>query len=188
MLISPSGLQPRPAGGHGIPVAWHFDPVTLREVVDDREGALRELTRAEGGDRVWLLRLLGRVDEARSLGEELLAAAADPFRPLLLLADVLCAQQDYDGARSLQERALLLCPENRRREATVRQHIGKRLFDQGSYEAAAQAFAAALALREADGDLDLIASSTLALSRARTVAGGQVRAAGPDATQPNFNS
>lgn len=149
---------------------WHFDPFTLREVVDDREAAMRQLSRAQGGDKVWLLRVLGRLDEARKVGEELLEAASDPYRPLLLLADVLRAQLDYDGARSLQERALLVCDGNRRREATARQHIGKRLFDEGRYAAAVEAFEAALALREADGDAELIASSTLALSRARELA------------------
>src|SRR5918997_5421138 len=131
---------------------WHFDPVTLREAVDDRAAALHQLSRAEGGDRVWLLRLLGRLDEARQLGEQLLEVAADPYRPLLLLADVLCAQQDFDRARSLQEQALLLCQGDQRREATARQHAGKRLFDQGSYTAAAEAFATALTFRREDGD------------------------------------
>lgn len=41
---------------------WHIDPDTLREVVDDRGQLEDDLSTATPADRVWLLRLLERVE------------------------------------------------------------------------------------------------------------------------------
>ncbi|MBO0841420.1 MAG: hypothetical protein J2O49_11435 [Sciscionella sp.] len=51
---------------------WHVDPLTLREVVDDRAELERRLVDAAPADRVWLLRVLGRLDDALTLGQRLL--------------------------------------------------------------------------------------------------------------------
>ena len=146
--------------------AWHIDPETLRDHSDDPEALAVEVETADRADRVWMLRRLGLLDEARTEGIALLGMANDRFRPLLLLADVYRWLDCYDIAAQLQREALTLSAGTRR-EAVARQHIGKRLFDEGRYSEAASEFELALSLRkEAEASADLIESSRLARSRA----------------------
>ncbi|MBC7292295.1 MAG: tetratricopeptide repeat protein [Actinotalea sp.] len=151
---------------------WHIDPTTLREVVTDEALLRAQLTEAPAADRVWLLRLLGDLAASAREGEQVLDAAADRFRPLLLLAHTLQWQGRWRDAGRLQKEALLLA-DTPGREATARQHIGKRLVDEGRYAEAAEQFAVALRLRQAAGaGEDLVASSRMALVRAQALAAG----------------
>lgn len=151
--------------------AWHLDSSSLREVVDD--GAALEERLAAAGDleRIWLLRLLGRLDEARAAGETVLdeaPQAPERWRALPLLADVCAYQEDHVEAERLQVESLTLASAlGPLQEATVDQYIGKRLFDQALYEQAAQCFVTALRLRRDNGAAaELIESSRMALKRA----------------------
>lgn len=115
---------------------WHTDANTLLDVVLDRsamEARLRDCTPLE---RVWVLSLLGRDDEAITEGRAVLATSEDPFRPLLVLAHAYQRTYRWREAARLHERALRLA-HTRTREALVRHQIGRRLFDEGLYADAA---------------------------------------------------
>ena len=64
---------------------WFVDPVTLQDVVVDRDALESRLDGCSGLDRVWVLSLLGRGEEAVSEAKILLASSADPFGALLVL-------------------------------------------------------------------------------------------------------
>lgn len=148
--------------------AWHIDPITLRDVIDDRAAFEEALVGADVVDRIWLLRILGSLDEAVEAGKQALHDAPDQrFRVLMLLAHAHQWRGELDQAKRLQDQASTLANTDHRR-ATVYQHVGKRLFDEGQYEKAASEFARALALRERDGaSPDLCESSRMALDRTR---------------------
>ncbi len=141
-------------------------------MVTDRaliEGQLRTATSA---DRVWLLRLLGHLEQSASEGEALLAASAavprhERIRPLLLVAHTRSWQRAWGRAAELHAEALTLAVDTSR-EAVVRQHWGKCLFEQERYAEAAEQFRTALRLRQAAGEAaDLVESSAIALRRTR---------------------
>lgn len=93
------------------------------------------------------------------------------WRALLLVADVHRWRGDFRAARSLQE---IASGEARTdtQLATIRQHIGKRLFDEAAYAETAEQFTLALELRRSVGtDPSLIESTTMALRRARELLG-----------------
>lgn len=118
---------------------WHTDAATLLDVVLDRtamEARLRDCTPLE---RVWVLSLLGRGDEAITEGHALLATSEDHFRPLLVLAHAYQRTYRWKEAARLHEQALRLA-HTRTREALVRHQIGRRLFDEGLYRDAAAEF------------------------------------------------
>lgn len=147
---------------------WRIDPVTLREVVDDPAALEELLDSGAPGDRVWALRVLGRLDDARREGEALIASDGG-FRALLLFADVLSVKGEFTAASALQERATALA-DTPARQALALQHTGKRLFDEKRYAEAAERFRSALALRERHGAAaEAIASSRFALARAESL-------------------
>jgi molybdopterin-guanine dinucleotide biosynthesis protein A len=146
---------------------WQLDPDTLNPVVLDRARLLAELQTADPADRVLLLGLLGRTDQALAEADRLLAdPATDPWRVLLLVADLHRWRDEPDQAESYQQRAWRHAL-SRDRQATTLQHIGKRWFDGGHRHRAAMHFELALTMRRGFADPASIASSEQALAAVR---------------------
>jgi cytochrome c-type biogenesis protein CcmH/NrfG len=137
----------------------------------------------DAGDRARLLgllgtysRTLGDLEGARAALEEavVLCGERGDARGLLAnrirLAHVYQWQRQFARADAIFDQVIKECeerPEASRYLAVACQHAGKSKFDQGRYAEAAALFARALALRQASGAPDLIASSRLALDTAR---------------------
>lgn len=142
-----------------------YDAVTLREEVDltaaterlDAIGSLRSLSALN--EKVSLLRLVGRLDEAweianeawrlsRFTGEREHAVASRIRR-----AQVLHYQGKLDEAATELNHCILDAETHEwtNAAAEARQNRGKVLFDQGRLEAALTDFTAAVLLREKDG-------------------------------------
>jgi tetratricopeptide (TPR) repeat protein len=150
---------------------WHIDPLTLREVVDNEEGMRELLGSVNELDAVWILRVLGELPEALRRARAALVSNPDTSRAAVLLADILVAGGQFGEAEKLHAKALDI-ERGTRREATVRQHSGKRLFDQSRYAEAQEQFQIALDLRRAENAAEsLIRSSELALARVRELQG-----------------
>jgi tetratricopeptide (TPR) repeat protein len=145
---------------------WRTDPATLRDVVldpgpmEDRLGGCPPL------ERVWLLSLLGRNQEALDEGRTLLAEWRDRFKPLLVLAQVYQRQYQWHEAARLQEEALRLAA-TRTREAMARHQIGRRLFHEARYRDAAAEFEWACDLYRVSGRHHMAEVSWQAMQRAR---------------------
>lgn len=163
-MAATSSLETGPSGN------WHTDPVTLRDVALDRDALEARLTHCPALERVWILSLLDRTREAIKEGRELLDAATDRLRPLLVLAQAYQRQYSWHEAARLQEEALCLA-RTRAREAVVRHQIGRRLFDEARYRDAAAEFEWARDLFRTTGHRDqVIDTSQQALTRARELA------------------
>lgn len=148
---------------------WRVDPSTLREVVIDRPAMLARVVEAPPTEQVWMLTVLGQLDEASRAGETILREAQNRYRPLLLLAYVRIHQFDWTGAAALHEEALQLA-RTPIREAGVRDQIGRRLFEQALYRDAANEFQWAADLRGVYGGSEAAVSrSLLARDRARAL-------------------
>lgn len=65
---------------------WFVDPATLRDMVVDKDAMEARLEDCTDLERVWVLSLLGRGEEAVNEAQQLLATSTDPFRALLVLA------------------------------------------------------------------------------------------------------
>ncbi|MEW1808872.1 hypothetical protein [Pseudarthrobacter sp. NPDC080039] len=128
-----------PAPVDGPRDVWWTDPVTMRDVVLDRAAAEARLTQCPALERVWILCLLDRTQEAIAEAQELLNVSADRLPPLLVLAQAYQRQYCWHDAARLQEEALCLA-RTRVREALVRRQIGRRLFDEARYREAAAEF------------------------------------------------
>lgn len=142
-----------------------YDPETLRELVDLRECALRlaeiETQRSLPAllERVWLLKVLGRLDESLVLADEAVRQARmagtrkDVLRARVLHATVL----QYRGAFAAAEQELATCAAEAEGQrwagiaAFAHQHHGKNAFDAGDYEQARESFKRALFLRREAG-------------------------------------
>ena len=140
----------------------------MRDVVLDRETAETKLEDCTPLERVWILALLDRFDEAQREGLALLAESKDRFTPLLVLAQVYQRSYRWHEAARLQEEALQLA-RTREREALVRHHIGRRLFDEARYRDAATEFEWASDLYRAAGCKELSGISRQAMERAHQV-------------------
>lgn len=147
---------------------WRVDPVTMRDVVVNRKALEDELEDCSLLERVWILALLDRVDEALAEGRILLAESTDRFRPLLVVAQIYQRTYQWYEAAGLQEEALRLA-RTRPREALTRHHIGRRLFDEARYRDAAAEFEWASDLYRAAGQDQLSEFSRQAMERARQV-------------------
>lgn len=146
---------------------WRFDPVSLRDVAVDSQALTDRLPGAPALERVWILRMLCRLEEAAREGEELLASASNRFRPLLVLAEVYQWQYRWHDAALLHEEALRRA-QTPSREATVREQIGRRLFDEGRYWSAAAEFEWARDLYRSGGAVEArVRMCEQALLRAR---------------------
>lgn len=163
--------------------AWVVDPMTLRDVVLDEEGMQARLGDCPALERVWILSLLGRTQEAIAEGQLLLAQSSERFRPLLVLAQVYQRQYQWHKAAQLQEEALCLA-RSLTREALVRHQIGRRLFDEARYKDAAAEFEWAHDLYRTAGRHRLADISRQAMKRAREVANTSWHGTGdPDAVR-----
>jgi len=119
---------------------WRTDPATFRDVVINRD-ALKAALAGECPpvERIRYLALLGRDTEALDEGFKLLPDSPDRRELLLILAQVKQRQYRWHDAAVLHEKALrtVRTPEE---EAYVRHHIGRRLFDEARFRAAADEF------------------------------------------------
>jgi tetratricopeptide (TPR) repeat protein len=149
---------------------WRTDPATLRDVVLDRTAVEDRLADCPNLERVWLLSLLGRDDEALNEGRKLLVDSPDPFKPLLVLAQVYQRQYRRHQAARLHEEALRLA-STRTREAMARHQIGRRLFDEARYGDAAAEFEWASDLYRVSGRHHMAKASWRAMQRARELHG-----------------
>ncbi|GAC1607405.1 MAG: hypothetical protein NVS3B6_21340 [Pseudarthrobacter sp.] len=149
---------------------WITDRGTLRDVVLDRQGLTERLQACPALERVWLLSLLGRWDEAAEEGEALLAGASHRLHPLLVLAYAYRGQYRWHEAAVLQEEALRLAGTPAR-EAAVRYQIGRRLFEEARYRDAAAEFEWSRDLYRTGGcPQSLIQAAEHAMTRARELA------------------
>lgn len=159
-------------GGPG----WVLDGVTLLPRIVD----LTEFRRGTRDDP------LGDVLEALWSGQArqalaLLDRADETLRVRALRADCRRELGDLDGARADYAALVAECAGTPW-EAVMRQHLGKVLFASHRYAEAAEEFARALALREADGAAEpLVASSRHALEAARRAQRARLRPAAPTA-------
>jgi tetratricopeptide (TPR) repeat protein len=149
---------------------WRTDPVTLRDVPLDRAAVESRLAGCPAPERVWILSLLGRDEEAVAEGRVLLADSPDRFRPLLVLAHAYQRQYRWHKAAKLQEQALRLS-DTPAREALVRHQIGRLFFDEARYRDAAAEFEWAGDLYRTSGRDQLAKVSRQAMKRAREIDG-----------------
>lgn len=148
---------------------WVTDLKTLEPVLTDRRMVEHTLANATPVDRLFLLPLLGQVDQAIAESEHLLQdpeVRADPWLVLLLTADLQRMRADFTGMRRLQL-ATWKAARSRSRQATTLQHFGRHWFANGEHDAAASCFELALTMRRGFGDAEQVASSESALSRVR---------------------
>ncbi|WP_309127586.1 hypothetical protein [Microbacterium sp.] len=158
-----------------------YDPDTLREVVDQRECAerLSEIEQQRSLpvllERVWLLKVLDRLDEALELAEETVRQARmagtrkDLLRARVLHATVLQRR----GARAAAAQELATCASEAEGQgwagiaAFAHQHHGKNAYEGGDYEQARESFKRSLFLRrEAGAGDDDLEVSLLAIEAA----------------------
>jgi tetratricopeptide (TPR) repeat protein len=127
------------------------------------------------GERVGLLRMLGRLDEAAREGEAALALARQEgtarqrVTALLRLAHVRQWRREWESADELFAEALRQAQElaDPLMVAFAHQHSGRNHVDQGRHAEAVESFRAALALREAhDAPTDQLESTRGALRAA----------------------
>lgn len=149
---------------------WRTDPDTLRDVLLDPAAVEARLQECPALERVWILSLLGRDQEAITFGHRLLSESQDRFRPLLVLAQAYLRQYRWHQASQLQEEALRLA-HTRPREALVRHQIGRRLFDEARYRDAAAEFQWAADLYKTTGRHRLAEASRKAMKRATELEG-----------------
>lgn len=145
-----------------------YDRENLRELVDADECAAR-LDEIEGQrslpallERVWLLKVLGNLDEALTLAETAVRQARmagtrkDLLRARVLHATVL----QFRGAHAAAEQELAACAEEAEGQgwitvaAFAHQHHGKNAYDVGDYDAARESFKRSLFLRREAGAED----------------------------------
>lgn len=154
---------------------WMTDPATLRDIVPDRVSLAGRLETCPELERVWILSVLGRHEEAIKEGESLLAGATNRLHPLLVLAYAYRGQYRWHDAARLQEEALRLAG-TRVREATVRYQIGRRLFEEARYRDSATEFEWARDLcRTAGRPQSLMQAAERAMIRARELAARSLR-------------
>jgi tetratricopeptide (TPR) repeat protein len=145
-----------------------YDRDTLRELVDLDECADR-LAEIENQrslpallERVWLLKVLGRLDDALALADETVRQARmagtrkDVLRARVLHATVL----QYRGAHAAAEQELATCADEAEGQrwlsiaAFAHQHHGKNAYEAGDYETARESFKRSLFLRREAGAQD----------------------------------
>ncbi|WP_375386546.1 hypothetical protein [uncultured Microbacterium sp.] len=152
-----------------------YDPETLRELVDAREckarldeiGEQRSLPALL--ERVWLLKVLGRLEDALVISEQSVRVARMAgTRKDLLRARILHASVEQQrGAYAVAEQELTTCAAEAEGKgwsgiaAFALQHRGKVFYDAGDYDAARSDFTQALFLRQGSGAPDGQLESTL---------------------------
>jgi hypothetical protein len=161
---------------------WAFDPDTLREAVDDREGLeeVRDLLTAklnqyaDNPTRARLLslravvsRILGDLQKAFADGKLGLAhaEATGELRRIAIAQARLAHVLQWRGEFEEADRLFALANSTElpdRLRATMHQHAGKSAYEQGRYMEACNHFEKALELRKAE-DPEMIAHTELAL-------------------------
>ena len=145
-----------------------YDQETLRELVDLDECATR-LAEIESQrslpallERVWLLKVLGRLDEALVLADETVRQARmagtrkDVLRARVLHATIL----QYRGAYAAAEQELTACVAEAEGQGWVsiaafaHQHHGKNAYEAGDFDTARDSFKRSLFLRREAGAED----------------------------------
>lgn len=145
-----------------------YDQETLRELVDLDECATR-LAEIESQrslpallERVWLLKVLGRLDEALVLADETVRQARmagtrkDVLRARVLHATIL----QYRGAYAAAEQELTTCATEAEGQGWVsiaafaHQHHGKNAYEAGDFDTARDSFKRSLFLRREAGAED----------------------------------
>ncbi|GAA2002081.1 hypothetical protein [Microbacterium ulmi] len=152
-----------------------YDPDTLREQVDPRAckerldeiGEQRSLPALL--ERVWLLKVLGRLEDALVLSEQSVRVARMAgTRKDLLRARILHASvQAFRGAFAAAEQELTMCADEAEGQgwsaiaAFAYQHRGKARYDAEEFDDARRDFKRALFLRQETGAPDDQLESTL---------------------------
>ncbi|WP_439593651.1 hypothetical protein [Microbacterium sp.] len=152
-----------------------YDPETLREIVDAHEcrdrldeiGEQRSLPALL--ERVWLLKVLGRLEDALVLSEQSVRVARMAgTRKDLLRARILHATVEQSrGAYAAADHELTTCAEEAEGQgwsaiaAFAVQHRGKVHYDAGDFALAREDFKRALFLRQEAGTPDDQLESTL---------------------------
>lgn len=165
-----------------------YDPVTLRERIDEAElnSRLDEIgdgrSRSMLGEKVGLLRLSGRLDEAWDVANEAVRQARfGGDREELVLARMRRAQvQQFLGKLDAALAELNDCVAEASAhdwpgtEAFGLQHRGKVRFEQGELDAALRDFRDALTIRvRIKSSPDQIDSSMIAIAVAESLLGGR---------------
>jgi tetratricopeptide (TPR) repeat protein len=145
-----------------------YDQESLRERVDLDECAARLAEIEEQRslpallERVWLLKVLGRLDDALALADEAVRQARmagtrkDVLRARVLHATIL----QYRGAHAAAEQELATCAAEAEGQrwlsiaAFAYQHHGKNAYDAEEYETARESFKQSLFLRRESGAED----------------------------------
>jgi tetratricopeptide (TPR) repeat protein len=145
-----------------------YDRESLREQVDLDECAARLAEIEEQRslpallERVWLLKVLGRLDDALALADEAVRQARmagtrkDVLRTRVLHATIL----QYRGAYAAAEQELATCAAEAEGQrwlsiaAFAYQHHGKNAYDAEDYETARESFKQSLFLRRESGAED----------------------------------
>jgi tetratricopeptide (TPR) repeat protein len=161
---------------------WVFDPETLREVVEDKEG-LREIREmlsakmdhlADNASRARLLslraivsRILGDLTKALADGKLALAhaEATGELRRIAIAQARLAHVHQWRGEYDEADRLFALANSTElpgRLRASMHQHAGRCVYDQGRFIEACNHFERALELRKEE-DPELIAQTELAL-------------------------
>jgi molybdopterin-guanine dinucleotide biosynthesis protein A len=151
---------------------WEDDPAALAKVLAERGDIEAQLSIAEPAQRVALLQSLGR--EAEALEDAQLLEVdpdqpVDGWRVLMLSADSMVRERNFDAAEQLQWQAWGHA-RDRGRQGTTLHHVGRRLRNYGDRDSAAAFFEIARALRHGFADPVLVSSSELALSQTRMAA------------------
>lgn len=152
-----------------------YDPDTLRELVDPAECESR-LAEIEGQrslpimlERVWLLKVLDRLDDALVLADEAVRQARmagtrkDLIRARVLRATVLQNRRAYDAA----DHELTACVAEAEGQdwvpiaAFARQHQGRNAFEAGDYDQARESFTRTVFLRRKAGADDATLEAAL---------------------------
>ena len=166
------------SGAVPLSIITGYDPKTLRETIDVDAaeqrladlGTLRSLSALN--EKVELLRLLGRPDEAFDVANEALRQARfSGDRETTLAARIRRAQvQQYQGKLQPALTDLTICVEEARGhewgslEATALHNRGKMYFDLHEYRESLADFKAAVFLWEKSGaSIDQLESSTIAI-------------------------
>ncbi|WP_345801496.1 hypothetical protein AAIB33_18885 [Microbacterium sp. AZCO] len=152
-----------------------YDPDTLRERIDPRQcqerldeiGEQRSL--AALLERVWLLKVLDRLDDSLVLSEQSvrLARMAGTRKDLLRARILHASVMQQRGAYAAAEQELTTCAEEAEGQgwnaiaAFALQHRGKVRYDAEEYETAREDFKRALFLRQESGATDAQLESTL---------------------------
>jgi len=158
-----------------------YDPETLREIVDVREckerldelGDQRSLPALL--ERVWLLKVLGKLEDALVVSEQTvrLARMAGTRKDLLRARVLHATVQQFRSAYAAAIHELNMCAEEADGQgwtalaAFAYQHRGKVHYDAGTFDAARADFKKALFLRQESGaSEDQLESTLLAIEAA----------------------